>query len=189
VDGWAEALLGQIDGRFVAIGASMGGYGALAMARQAPSRIAGLVLAGSPVGADPPERRPVRDEWLQLIAVGGAAALWDAAKGSVFAGVEGGALDKAETMALAQDPDGLRDAVTAIRDRPDSRDVVAALACPLLVVAGSSDPVLPVEVAREAAELAPDGSLEIFEGAGHLPNLQQPDRFNSVLRDFLQPLA
>jgi pimeloyl-ACP methyl ester carboxylesterase len=189
VDGWAEALLGRLDGRFVAVGASMGGYGALAMARQAPERVAGLVLAGSPIGADPPERRPVRAQWLELIAEGGAASLWEAAETAIFAGIEGETLEQVRSMALAQSPEGLADAVAAIRDRPDSRDVVASLPCPLLVAVGSADPVFPAELAREAAGLAPDGRLELFEGAGHLPNLEQPDRFNSVLRDFLRPLA
>lgn len=189
VDGWAGAVLAQVEGRVVVVGASMGGYCALAMARQAPERVAGLVLAGSPIGADPPERRPVREHWLELIAEGGAAALWEAAEATIFAGVEGELLERVRSIALEQDPEGLANAVKAIRDRRDSRDVVASLACPLLVAVGSADPVLPLDVAREAAELAPDARLEVFEGAGHVPSLQQPDRFNELLLDFLKPLA
>ena len=62
IDGWAAQLLGEIEGPFVAVGASMGGYCALALARRAPERVVGLVLVGSRAGADTEERRRFRDE-------------------------------------------------------------------------------------------------------------------------------
>ena len=54
VDGWAKQLLAETDGDLVAIGASMGGYCALAMAKRAPERLRGLALVGSHAAADPP---------------------------------------------------------------------------------------------------------------------------------------
>jgi pimeloyl-ACP methyl ester carboxylesterase len=61
IDEWALAVLQQVPGRFLAVGASMGGYTAAGIARLAPERLAGLVLSGSRADADAPERRPVRD--------------------------------------------------------------------------------------------------------------------------------
>ena len=54
---------------------------------------------------------------------------------------------------------------------------------------GDQDPFLPVDEAREIAESAPHGRLEIFEGAGHFPNAERPERFNELLREFLQAAA
>lgn len=65
VDGWAEALLGRVAGPFAAVGASMGGYVALAVARRAPERVLGLLLAGSRAGPDTPERRAAREQALR----------------------------------------------------------------------------------------------------------------------------
>jgi pimeloyl-ACP methyl ester carboxylesterase len=65
IDGWAEALLEQVEGPFAAVGASMGGYVALAMARRAPERVRGLLLLGSRAGPDTPERRQAREELLR----------------------------------------------------------------------------------------------------------------------------
>lgn len=65
IDGWAEALLEDVDGRFAAVGASMGGYVALAMARRAPGRVRGLMLVGSRAGPDTAERRRDRDQLLR----------------------------------------------------------------------------------------------------------------------------
>ena len=47
IDTWAGRILEETSGELAAVGASMGGYVALAMARQAPERISALLLAGS----------------------------------------------------------------------------------------------------------------------------------------------
>ena len=44
MDEWARAILAQVDGDFVVVGASMGGYAALALAGLAPQRVRALVL-------------------------------------------------------------------------------------------------------------------------------------------------
>ena len=70
IDGWAAQLLGEVDGPFVAVGASMGGYCALALARRAPERVVGIVLAGSRAEADTPERRQGREETISTLREG-----------------------------------------------------------------------------------------------------------------------
>ena len=47
IDDWAAHLLRETDGPLVVVGASMGGYCALALARRAPERILGMVLVGT----------------------------------------------------------------------------------------------------------------------------------------------
>ncbi len=39
--------------------------------------------------------------------------------------------------------------------------------------------------AQELAESALDGRLEVFPGAGHFVALDQPERFNAVLLEFV----
>jgi pimeloyl-ACP methyl ester carboxylesterase len=38
---------------------------------------------------------------------------------------------------------------------------------------------------RHLAASVPGARLEVFEGSAHMLNLEQPERFTSVLRDFL----
>jgi pimeloyl-ACP methyl ester carboxylesterase len=64
------------------------------------------------------------------------------------------------------------------------------LTAPVLVVWGAQDRVLPVEYAyrwAEALGTAPLGTarLEIIDGSGHLPPVEQPDRFAALVREFL----
>ena len=58
-------------------------------------------------------------------------------------------------------------------------------ALPVLVVWGTHDMVIPVDHAKRLSELAPACQIEIFDGAGHFPHLDQPDRFADVLRAFM----
>jgi pimeloyl-ACP methyl ester carboxylesterase len=163
IDGWAAQLLGEVEGPFVAVGASMGGYCALALARRAPERVVGLVLVGSRPGADSEERRRYRDELAAELRRNGAPAEFPADV-------------SAEEYAVAQE---------AMRDRPDLTSVASSFGGPLLVCVGDADEIVSVEEARSVADSALLGTLEVFEGAGHLLSLEQPERFNTVLREFL----
>jgi pimeloyl-ACP methyl ester carboxylesterase len=163
IDGWAAQLLGEEAGTFVAVGASMGGYTALALARRAPERVLGIVLAGSRAAADSPERRAARGETIERLRSEGT---WPELDTDV----------DAEELALAQD---------AMRDRPDASGVVASFGGPLLVCAGDDDEVVPLEEARGIADDALRGSFALFPGAGHLLTVDQPAGFNDVLHEFL----
>jgi pimeloyl-ACP methyl ester carboxylesterase len=56
---------------------------------------------------------------------------------------------------------------------------------PTLLVWGAGDGVIPVGHAHIAHAAMPGSRLEIFENAGHFPHHADPERFVSVLRDFL----
>jgi pimeloyl-ACP methyl ester carboxylesterase len=60
-----------------------------------------------------------------------------------------------------------------------------AEALPVLIVWGSRDPIIPVSHGEAAHETLPGSRLEIFEGVGHLPQLEEPGRFAAVLERFL----
>jgi pimeloyl-ACP methyl ester carboxylesterase len=186
MDAWAEGVLASVEGSFVACGASMGGYCALAIARRAPDRLEGLVLAGARVEADSPERRAGRAATIELIRAEGAAGLWEDMRPKLFpADVPEDVVSRARAIALEQDPDRLVGAVEAIRDRADSSDVAAALDVPIMMAVGAEDAFISIDEARQTADSAPHGRLRVFEGSGHLPSLQRPDEFNRVLLDFV----
>jgi len=164
IDGWAARLLDELHGPFVAVGASMGGYCALALARRAPERVVGIVLAGAKAKADEMSPRVYRNELVARLR-------------------ENGVPDDFDTDVEAKD---FAAAQEAIRDRLDLSGVAASFGGPVLVCVGDGDELMSVDEARELAETALRGSLEVFEGAGHLPSIEQPDRFNAVLLEFLE---
>jgi pimeloyl-ACP methyl ester carboxylesterase len=60
-----------------------------------------------------------------------------------------------------------------------------AEALPLLIVWGDRDPIIPVSHAEEAHRALPSSRLEIFEGVGHVPQLESPGSFIAALERFL----
>jgi pimeloyl-ACP methyl ester carboxylesterase len=164
IDGWAARLLEELDGPFVAVGASMGGYCALALARRAPERVVGMVLAASKATADEIGRRVFRNETIARLREKGVPPDLDTEV-------------QAKDLAVAQE---------AMRDRLDLSGVAASFGGPLLVCVGDGDELVSVDQARALADAALRGSLEIFEGAGHFLTIEQPERFNAVLLEFLE---
>jgi pimeloyl-ACP methyl ester carboxylesterase len=186
MDAWARSILDEVDGELVLVGASMGGYCALAAARLAPERMRGLALVGSRVEPDTPERREGRAQTIETIRRGGAAALWEDMRPKLFPdGADAAVVEWARSIALEQRSDDLVAAVEAIRDRADSTDVWASLDVPTLIAVGDGDPFVSVEDALAHAEAARHGRSQVFEGCGHLPSLEQPDEFERVLEEFL----
>ncbi len=57
---------------------------------------------------------------------------------------------------------------------------------PALIIWGGQDPLIPVEHARVANRELPNSRLEVFEDAGHFPQLHDPVRFAHSLIDFIE---
>ena len=56
---------------------------------------------------------------------------------------------------------------------------------PTLIVWGAQDPFIPVAHAVAAHEAIPGSRLQIFDGVGHYPHCEAPERFVEVLVDFI----
>ncbi|HEY2444288.1 MAG TPA: alpha/beta hydrolase [Rhizomicrobium sp.] len=69
----------------------------------------------------------------------------------------------------------------------DARAALASMRCPVLVMAGTYDPITPVACAEEIHASLPAhlSQLEIFDGAGHGVHRDQPAEAERVLRAFL----
>ena len=64
-------------------------------------------------------------------------------------------------------------------------DRLPELTMPTLVVWGGCDYVLPVSQAHAAAARLPHGRLALLADCGHLPHVECPDRFATVLSEWL----
>jgi pimeloyl-ACP methyl ester carboxylesterase len=90
---------------------------------------------------------------------------------------DAGFLESARTMVgLLADPDRLRAAVEAVR-------------APTLIVTGEQDRLVPVAATRALAELRPDWTLEVLDDLGHIPHMEDPKRFASVVGGWLDRIG
>jgi pimeloyl-ACP methyl ester carboxylesterase len=57
---------------------------------------------------------------------------------------------------------------------------------PTLIIWGDNDKIIPVAHAHTAHAALPGSRLEIFEGAGHFPQVEAPEQFVDVVVDFIE---
>jgi 3-oxoadipate enol-lactonase len=184
IDGWAKKLAAEHDGPLAVVGASMGGYCAQRLLAHADVRA--LVLVGSRADADTPERREAREQTIALLREQGGEALWERQRPVLFPeNAEESVVARARQIALEQSAKELAAAVAAMRDRPDSTELVRKTEAAVLVARGEHDPFLSAAEAEALVASARNGRSHTFSGCGHLPSLERPDEFNLVVQEFL----
>jgi pimeloyl-ACP methyl ester carboxylesterase len=166
-------------------GLSMGGYVAFAMLHQAPERITGLVLANTRAAADSPRGKVNRSQMLELIAREGAAGVAREMVPKLLGEMtrrEQPDLSEAVTrLIVANPPEAIAAAVRAMRDRPDSTPLLARLGCPVTIVHGAEDALVPVSEAEAMHAAIPGSRLVVLPRAGHLSNLEDPSGFTAAV--------
>jgi 3-oxoadipate enol-lactonase len=194
---YAADLTGLLDAlkveRAVVCGLSMGGYIAFEFLRANRGRVQGLVLISTRAEGDSVEARKGRDVAAASAREQGAAAIVDAmmprmlAAGSALQGSESSDIVRA-MMAAAPVP-GILGALAAMRDRPDSTELLPTLAnLPTLVIAGESDQLIPLPDIARMSDAIPGAVLRIVPNAGHLPPVEQPLATTRIIQEFLDSL-
>jgi len=89
-----------------------------------------------------------------------------------------------ELVRSARRTDGFLPALEALADYP-LEDELPKIDCPTLIVWGAHDTLVPVKDAKRMQELIPGSRSEVFERTGHVAMLERPERFNRLLREFL----
>jgi pimeloyl-ACP methyl ester carboxylesterase len=189
-DVWARRVLGLVEGPFVPVGSSMGGYLAFELWRQAPERVAALVLAGTRATPDSPEQRVARDDSIRVLGEAGHEPFWDDLAPRIFAeGVDPAVVERARTIAFEQPLTGLVATQETIRDRADSRATLATIDVPVLVLVGEEDRLTPPADSEAMVAALPDARFSRIPAAGHLAPLEQPGSVAAEVRAFLQEVA
>lgn len=171
--------------RYALLGLSQGAAVAIDCARRQTSSVTGLIVSGAPVPALVP-----RDEVIDVAHFRALAKVGDMA--GVRAAWSRHPLMRHRNAASA----GLLEQILAAYQGRDllapsalpsvSRDALARLPMPVLSLTGANDSAWRRECARELAAIVPHGEHALIEGAGHLSNIDQPARFNSLVSDFLR---
>lgn len=65
------------------------------------------------------------------------------------------------------------------------RAIVDSVDCPVLLLQGDRDRLVPVSVARSAARAHPDWTLAVLPGVGHVPQLEVPRETAQLIIDWL----
>jgi pimeloyl-ACP methyl ester carboxylesterase len=68
----------------------------------------------------------------------------------------------------------------------DTTDVLENIEVPTLLVWGEEDRRSPMNIAEQFREAIPTAELAIIAGAGHVSNMEQPEKFNTRVRRFCE---
>lgn len=186
---FADDVLRELDARgldrVVLGGCSMGGYVAMALLRRDPSRVAGLVFADTRFTADGDEARANRLVMADRVLAEGVEWVPDVVLGGLLgAAPVDGVVERVRELILAQDPADVAWAQRAMAARPDSREVLAGVDVPALVLVGAQDTLTPPTAARELADVLPRASYVELPGAGHLTPVEVPQAFAAAVDDW-----
>jgi len=173
-------------------GVSMGGYLAFALLRQDARLARGLILCDTKAEADPPAARDGRLKMLDLLSQKGVPAIVDDMTprllGRTTQARRPQIAERLRAVALANRAAGVGGVITAMMNRPDSTPILPSITCPTLVMVGAEDGLTPPELSRSMHNAIPGSELVEFDETGHLPNLEQPERFNATVSRFLASL-
>jgi pimeloyl-ACP methyl ester carboxylesterase len=79
-------------------------------------------------------------------------------------------------------PNGFRTMVKTMAT--DTRDLLPKIKVPTLLIWGESDKRSPLSVAQQFHKAIMTSKLEIIAGAGHVSNMEKPEHFNKLVKDF-----
>jgi 3-oxoadipate enol-lactonase len=177
----------------VVVGCSMGGYVALAMWRQHPNRVRGLVLSDTKSPADSDEIRARRKTLIATAneegSLGVANVQIPSLVGKTTREKQPDTYDAVHRMMAQAKPAAIVGAIEAMMTRPDSTPMLPTITVPTLIVVGDEDVPTPVKESRAMHSAIPGSLLQVITQAGHLPNVERPAAFNHVLSEFLATLT
>ncbi len=165
------------------VGHSMGGYVASAFTKAYPKQTASLTLINSCAGADTPSRKIQRDRSLRLLD-SYPAAFVKMAIANLFTANEtiihnqaiGLLKSSASRMSLAS----IKNAIIAMRDRPDFLDGLQDLRSPVIYIFGKKDAIIPVAITQKEVLSLPTATGHGLE-SGHMSLLTDPQKIIQLL--------
>jgi pimeloyl-ACP methyl ester carboxylesterase len=186
-----EELLATLGiGRAAVVGLSMGGLVTMELAAVQPERYWAIGLVTTTMQPPAPGERAARRERADAVEQDGMQVMLDYMHTGVYGpNCPASVRSRVDAMMSAAPAAGAAAALRGRAERPDYRALLMGLDIPALVCTGSADPWSDQAVTAEIIAHLKRPELVVIDGVGHLPNLEAEDKFNDVLRAFLQAHA
>jgi pimeloyl-ACP methyl ester carboxylesterase len=169
------------------VGHSMGGYAALALAKQYPERVSGLVLFHSHAAEDEATARANR-----------ANAIVDAITdihGFIHRFIDGlfdapfkqkypERVDRIQKIAESQRKEAVTAAIAGLRDRESQLQLLSELNCPVVFILGKNDSRMPFARILAQVALPSHAELMLLSGVAHMGFEETPDITKQAILHF-----
>jgi pimeloyl-ACP methyl ester carboxylesterase len=179
--------------RAIVGGVSMGGYVTLALWHRHPDRVLALVLADTRAAADTEQARARRAAVIALARAEGALAVADAqvtgALGATTRRTHPALVHRVRDMMATVSVRTMIAAQEGMLARDDATAWLGDIDVPTLLVVGDEDAITPVKEMRAMRERIAGSTLVVIEQSGHLSPVEQPERFDAAVAEFVRRVA
>jgi pimeloyl-ACP methyl ester carboxylesterase len=169
--------------RAVIAGLSMGGYIAMQLLRDAPERVAALLLLDTRETSDTDEGRAARFKQVADVEKNGIGSVVETMLPKVAIGTE--TRDAIRKIMEESSPEGVIAALKAMAARPDSAETLRNANVPALVVVGDRDEITPTRDAERMVSLLSHAEEAPIAKAAHAANFERPEQLNPIIHAFL----
>lgn len=171
-------------------GISMGGYIALRAYELFPEKITGLILCDTHSKADSNAAKQKRFDSIQAVLNHGRRPFAIGFVENVFA-----------ARTIDEKPDNIelikssirRNSISticatllALASRTDTTETLYQIEVPTLLIRGAQDKITAKKDMQDMADAIPTNTFVEIDQTGHLPNLEDPTRFNELFLDFVE---
>lgn len=185
--GYARDVVDVLDragvDRAVVAGLSMGGYVAMQMLRDAPARVAALLLLDTHEKPDSEEGRAGRYKSAEDVAKNGTMNVVEAMLPKMV--VREPLRIVVRHIMNSATPAGVIAALKAMAERADSTATLRDANVPALVIVGEHDAITPIADAERMVSLMKAAELAPIANAAHLANFEAPAQVNDLIPAFL----
>jgi pimeloyl-ACP methyl ester carboxylesterase len=172
------------------IGHSMGGYVTLAFADKYPNMLSGFGLFHSTSYADSEEKKEVRQKGIEFIEQHGPFEFLKTTIPNLYS-PNTKELKKAlidEHIMASHNFSGaaLVSYYLSMKQRPDRSHLLKQTHLPVLFIMGKYDSAVPLEDGLKQCHLPNQSYVYILEASGHMGMLEEPEKSNQILNEFLK---
>jgi len=173
----------------VFVGLSMGGQVALEIYRLAPHLMKGLVLADTDARAENASSYLSRKQLAKSLLNYGMEKYTAENIGHYLCqntfNIKREVLDHLRHMMITTDAAGAAAVQFGRAERRDHTEILLNIDFPTLIIVGDQDVFTPVTTAEHMQTRMKGAELAVIKDAGHMPNMEQPEQFNQLLKNYL----
>ncbi len=177
----------------IVIGHSLGGYITLEIERKYYEILDGFCLFNSTAFEDAPEKKSNRNKLIEFIDREGVPpfiktfvpSLFNPNRADEFESI----IHAIHNQALKTDPEAVKAYAAAMRDRPDSTDLLRSSARRAFLISGELDSSVTLEASISMQKLLPKNRVHILPDTAHMAMFEQKDLSLELIRGFVNEMA
>lgn len=175
--------------KVILCGLSMGGFITLNAIKRFPSRFEALILCDTQCVADTHDVKVNRYKTIEDIKEYGVTNFNQGFIKKVFH--EETLTNKPElveqlrSVVFSNSQHIITQGMTALAERSETCSILDEITIPTLIICGREDAVTPLDESKFMNKHIKGSVLHVITNAGHVSNLEEPAKFNKLVRDFL----